>query len=87
MPPASWSTSVPGLFTSNDLMTIIWGADTKSRTGTGIFLTRYSHTTSVLYLFGGGRGEVQTPRRDSAILPSPHPTPPAPPRPVQGEGV
>lgn len=31
-------------------MTIICGGDTKSRTGTGIFLMMYSHTTSTLYL-------------------------------------
>jgi hypothetical protein len=49
-PPFNSSTSEPGLFTSKDLMTIICGGDVKSLTGTGIFLTMYSQTASMLYL-------------------------------------
>mmetsp|Transcript_18228 Transcript_18228/g.38053 ORF Transcript_18228/g.38053 Transcript_18228/m.38053 type:complete len:255 (+) Transcript_18228:1851-2615(+) len=49
-PPLRSSTSSPGLFTSKDRITIMRGDETKSRTGTGTFLIRYSTTMSMLYL-------------------------------------
>mmetsp|Transcript_7218 Transcript_7218/g.21664 ORF Transcript_7218/g.21664 Transcript_7218/m.21664 type:complete len:201 (+) Transcript_7218:228-830(+) len=49
-PPFRSSTPAPGLFTSNDRITIIWGGEVKSLTGTGIFFTMYSLTASMLYL-------------------------------------
>mmetsp|Transcript_20396 Transcript_20396/g.69409 ORF Transcript_20396/g.69409 Transcript_20396/m.69409 type:complete len:225 (+) Transcript_20396:1029-1703(+) len=49
-PPWISSTSAPGLFTSKERMMIMLGGEVKSRTGTGILLHRYSHTTSMLYL-------------------------------------
>mmetsp|Transcript_31272 Transcript_31272/g.81985 ORF Transcript_31272/g.81985 Transcript_31272/m.81985 type:complete len:248 (-) Transcript_31272:343-1086(-) len=49
-PPFSSSTSAPGLFTSNDRITISRGDDVKSRTGTGSLFAMYSQTTSMLYL-------------------------------------
>ena len=62
----SSSTSLPGLFTSNDRMTIICGGDVKSLTGTGIFFTMYSQTASMLYL---SCAEIGTIGADSAIVP------------------
>lgn len=44
-PPLRFSTSEPGLFTSNERMTISRAADEKSRRGTGTFLQIYSQTT------------------------------------------
>lgn len=44
-PPFKFSTSEPGLLTSNDLITIRRASEEKSRGGTGTFLQRYSHTT------------------------------------------
>lgn len=44
-PPLRFSTSEPGLFTSNERMTINRAADEKSRGGTGTFLQIYSQTT------------------------------------------
>ncbi|CAD6220163.1 GSCOCG00011546001-RA-CDS [Cotesia congregata] len=48
-PPLRSSTSQPGLLTSNDRITIKRGSEVKSRRGTGIFLTMYSQSTSMLY--------------------------------------
>lgn len=44
-PPLRSSTSQPGLFTSNERITIIRGGDVKSLKGTGIFFVMYSHST------------------------------------------
>mmetsp|Transcript_6992 Transcript_6992/g.22068 ORF Transcript_6992/g.22068 Transcript_6992/m.22068 type:complete len:221 (-) Transcript_6992:486-1148(-) len=49
-PPLRFSTSSPGLFTSNDRMTIKRGVDVKSLTGVGIACAMYSQTASTLYL-------------------------------------
>ena len=65
-PPLMSSTSAPGLFTSNDRITIICGGEVKSRIGTGIFLTMYSHTTSMLYLSWAEMGTTGAP---SAMVP------------------
>lgn len=43
-PPFRFSTSEPGLFTSNDLITINRAGEVKSRVGIGTFLHRYSQT-------------------------------------------
>lgn len=48
-PPLISSTSDPGLLTSKDRMTIIFGGEMKFLSGMGIFFTIYSHTTSILY--------------------------------------
>mmetsp|Transcript_48885 Transcript_48885/g.104361 ORF Transcript_48885/g.104361 Transcript_48885/m.104361 type:complete len:230 (+) Transcript_48885:681-1370(+) len=48
-PPRNSSASWPGLFTSNERITIIFGSPVKSRTGTGIEFVMYSATTSMLY--------------------------------------
>ena len=69
MPPLMSSTSLPGRLTSKERMTIICGGDTKSRTGTGIFLTRYSQTASTLYLSCAEMGTTGAP---SAIVPCTH---------------
>ena len=50
-PPFKSSTSSPGLFTSNDRITMRRGLEVKSRGGTGMRLTRYSQTTSMLNFF------------------------------------
>jgi hypothetical protein len=47
-------------------MTLICGGDVKSRTGTGIFLTMYSHTASTLYLSWAEMGTTGAP---SAMVP------------------
>ena len=47
-PPFNSSTSHPGLLTSNERITIMFGGLTKSRLGIGIFLTIYSHKASTL---------------------------------------
>ena len=60
------STSAPGLFTSKDRMTIIFGGDVKSLTGTGIFFTMYSHTASMLYFNCAEIGTIGAP---SAMVP------------------
>mmetsp|Transcript_16568 Transcript_16568/g.46774 ORF Transcript_16568/g.46774 Transcript_16568/m.46774 type:complete len:225 (-) Transcript_16568:353-1027(-) len=65
-PPFSSSACAPGLFTSNDRMTIICGGDKKSRCGTGIFFTMYSHTASTLYLSWAEMGTTGAP---SAMVP------------------
>lgn len=99
-PPFKSSTSQPGLFTSNDLMTaarktftllsvneeqtkrkarrkkeggalfpvpMSLGSDVKSLTGTGIFLTMYSQTTSMLYFSCAEIGMMGAP---SATVPA-----------------
>lgn len=48
-PPFSSSTSAPGLLTSKDRMMMSRGVDVKSRIGTGMCLTMYSVTASMLY--------------------------------------
>lgn len=48
-PPLISSTSYPGLFTSKDLITIIFGGEMKFLSGMGILFTMYSQTTSILY--------------------------------------
>mmetsp|Transcript_5957 Transcript_5957/g.20166 ORF Transcript_5957/g.20166 Transcript_5957/m.20166 type:complete len:203 (-) Transcript_5957:370-978(-) len=65
-PPLMSSTSDPGLFTSKLRITIMLGGDIKSRTGTGIFFTMYSHTASMLYLSCAEMGTTGAP---SAIVP------------------
>ena len=65
-PPLRSSTSEPGLLTSKERMTIIWGGEVKSRTGTGIFFTMYSHTASTLYLSCAEMGTTGAP---SATVP------------------
>mmetsp|Transcript_2980 Transcript_2980/g.5864 ORF Transcript_2980/g.5864 Transcript_2980/m.5864 type:complete len:213 (-) Transcript_2980:677-1315(-) len=65
-PPWMSSTSAPGLFTSNERITIMFGEEVKSRTGTGILLTMYSHTTSMLYLSCAEMGTMGAP---SAMVP------------------
>mmetsp|Transcript_4721 Transcript_4721/g.14524 ORF Transcript_4721/g.14524 Transcript_4721/m.14524 type:complete len:243 (-) Transcript_4721:19-747(-) len=65
-PPWISSTSAPGLFTSNERMTIMLGMLVKSRTGTGIFLQMYSATTSMLYLSCALMGSTGAP---SAMVP------------------
>mmetsp|Transcript_11030 Transcript_11030/g.39915 ORF Transcript_11030/g.39915 Transcript_11030/m.39915 type:complete len:220 (+) Transcript_11030:299-958(+) len=65
-PPCTSSTSAPGLFTSNDRITIMFAGDVKSRFGTGIFLQMYSHTTSMLYLSCAEMGMTGAP---SAMVP------------------
>ena len=60
------STSEPGLLTSKERMTIMLGGDVKLRTGTGIFLVMYSHTTSMLYLSCAEMGTTGAP---SAMVP------------------
>eukprot|EP00732_Lithocolla_globosa_P004646 Lithocolla_globosa_v1_NODE_4389_length_1447_cov_46.732759.p3 type:complete len:213 gc:universal NODE_4389_length_1447_cov_46.732759:512-1150(+) len=57
-PPFRLFTSEPGLFTSNDRITINLGTEEKSRTGMGIFLTMYSHTASMLYLSCAEMGTI-----------------------------
>eukprot|EP01085_Mycamoeba_gemmipara_P005027 Mycagemm_TRINITY_DN10110_c0_g1::TRINITY_DN10110_c0_g1_i1::g.5027::m.5027 type:complete len:474 gc:universal TRINITY_DN10110_c0_g1_i1:2343-922(-) len=49
-PPFSSSTSAPGLFTSNERITMRRGEEVKLRFGMGIFLQMYSQITSMLYL-------------------------------------
>lgn len=65
-PPWMSSTSEPGLLTSKERMTIMLGGATKLRTGTGIFFTMYSHTTSMLYFSCAEMGTMGAP---SAIVP------------------
>lgn len=65
-PPRSSSTSEPGLLTSKERMTIIWGGDMKSLTGTGMRFTIYSHTASTLYF---NWAEIGTTGAFSAIVP------------------
>mmetsp|Transcript_3937 Transcript_3937/g.9459 ORF Transcript_3937/g.9459 Transcript_3937/m.9459 type:complete len:366 (-) Transcript_3937:451-1548(-) len=65
-PPWMSSTSAPGLLTSKERMTIMLGGAVKSRLGTGIFLHRYSHTTSMLYLSWALMGITGAP---SAMVP------------------
>lgn len=48
-PPLRSLTSAPGLLISNERMTMSRGEDVKSRTGTGIWVHRYSTITSILY--------------------------------------
>mmetsp|Transcript_11437 Transcript_11437/g.41850 ORF Transcript_11437/g.41850 Transcript_11437/m.41850 type:complete len:253 (+) Transcript_11437:140-898(+) len=65
-PPLMLSTSEPGLFTSKERITIISGDEVKSRTGTGIFLTMYSATASILYFSCAEMGTIGAP---SAMVP------------------
>lgn len=65
-PPFISSTSDPGLFTSNDRITIIFGGAVKFLSGMGILLTRYSHTTSMLYF---NCAEIGTTGAPSATVP------------------
>lgn len=65
-PPFKSSTSQPGLFTSNDRITIRRGNDVKSRIGTGIFFVIYSHRTSILYF---SCAEIGTTGAPSATVP------------------
>lgn len=60
-PPFISSTSNPGLLTSKDRITIIFGGDTKFLSGIGIFLTMYSHTTSMLYFSCAETGTIGAP--------------------------
>uniref|UniRef100_A0A7C9DVK1 Uncharacterized protein n=1 Tax=Opuntia streptacantha TaxID=393608 RepID=A0A7C9DVK1_OPUST len=48
-PPRISSTSYPGLLTSKERITIMFGGEMKFLSGIGIFLTIYSQTTSMLY--------------------------------------
>lgn len=65
-PPLISSTSDPGLLTSKDLMTIIFGGEMKFLSGIGIFFTIYSHTTSMLYF---SCAEIGTTGAPSATVP------------------
>uniref|UniRef100_A0A0E9XF51 Uncharacterized protein n=1 Tax=Anguilla anguilla TaxID=7936 RepID=A0A0E9XF51_ANGAN len=65
-PPFRSSTSQPGLFTSNDRITMRRGSEVKSLMGTGIFFTMYSHTTSMLYFSWAEMGMMGAP---SATVP------------------
>lgn len=65
-PPFISSTSYPGLFTSKDRMTIMFGGATKFLSGMGILLTRYSQTTSMLYF---SWAEIGTTGAPSAMVP------------------
>mmetsp|Transcript_37695 Transcript_37695/g.117967 ORF Transcript_37695/g.117967 Transcript_37695/m.117967 type:complete len:209 (-) Transcript_37695:710-1336(-) len=49
-PPRSSAASMPGLFTSKERMTMRRGTERKSRRGSGTRCTRYSQSTSTLYL-------------------------------------
>lgn len=66
-PPFRSSTSQPGLFTSNDRITINLGSEVKSLKGTGIFFVMYSHKTSILYFNCAEIGITGAP---SATVPS-----------------
>lgn len=65
-PPLRSSTSQPGLFTSKDLMMMRRGGLVKLRVGTGIFLIKYSHTTS---MFSFSWAEIGITGAPSAIVP------------------
>jgi len=65
-PPFRSSTSDPGLFTSNDRITISLGDEVKSRSGIGILLTIYSQMTSTLYWSCAEIGTIGAP---SATVP------------------
>mmetsp|Transcript_17722 Transcript_17722/g.45805 ORF Transcript_17722/g.45805 Transcript_17722/m.45805 type:complete len:208 (+) Transcript_17722:801-1424(+) len=57
-PPLRSFTSSPGLFTSNDRITIMRGLSVKSRVGIGIFFAMYSATTSTLYFSCAEMGTI-----------------------------
>lgn len=65
-PPLISSTSKPGLLTSKDRITIIFGGSIKFLSGMGIFFTIYSHTTSILYFSCAEMGTTGAP---SATVP------------------
>ncbi|RNA23535.1 hypothetical protein BpHYR1_030776 [Brachionus plicatilis] len=65
-PPFRSSTSQPGLFTSKDRMIINFGLLVKSLSGMGTFLTRYSHTASMLYFSWADMGRMGA---SSAMVP------------------
>ena len=66
-PPCSSSISAPGLFTSNERMTMSRGDDAKSRTGIGMRVTMYSFTASMLNF---SCAEMGTMGDDSATVPA-----------------